>query len=166
MQSHPVQPHGWLQIAIPVAIVAVVFLLRARRLTQERPLAIGRLWVVPALYFVVVAALYWQRPPNGSDWIACAAALLAGAALGWQRGKTMRITLDPATGGLRQKGSIAGIVFLAVLVLVKSVTQAEGALIGSYLPLLTDAFAALALGMFGVQRLEMFLRARRMLADR
>ncbi|RDE05547.1 CcdC protein domain-containing protein [Sphingomonas aracearum] len=164
MQAHHVQPGGWLQFVIPLAIAGVVLALRARRMTRVRALHPGRLWMVPALYAALVAALLVQHPPAPLGWLACAAGLAAGCALGWQRGKTMRIHLDPATGGLHQQGSLVAILFLVVLIAVKQGAAAGGAALHLDVGLMTDVLACLALGMFSVMRVEMFLRARRLLA--
>ena len=163
MQVHAAQPNGWLHYAIPVVVAALVLAIRARRMTQLRPLRLERLWIVPALYTCVVIALIWSKPPTGSGWAFTLLGLVAGAALGWQRGKTMKIHVDPATHELGQRASIAGMAFLLVLVGVKMATRAEGSALNLDVPLLTDVLAALALGMIAFQRLEMFLRAGRLL---
>ena len=68
MPIHDAQPSGILQYAIPIAIFLVVFGLRARRMTRLRPLRIEQLWVVPAIYAVVVAALFVRNPPTPVGW--------------------------------------------------------------------------------------------------
>ena len=62
MQSHPVQPHGWISVVVPILIVAVVMLLRMRRMRRVRPLRLEQLWIVPALYAVVVIAAVCAAP--------------------------------------------------------------------------------------------------------
>jgi hypothetical protein len=163
MQVHTGQPEGVWQFVIPLAIAGVVLALRARRMTRVRPLNPGRLWIVPALYAVLVASLLATRPPTLLGWLACVAGLAAGCALGWQRGKAMRIHLDPETGGLHQQGSIAALLFLVVLIAVKQGASAGGAALHLDVALMTDMLACLALGMFSAMRVEMFLRARALL---
>jgi hypothetical protein len=165
MQIHTGQPDGWLQYAIPLAIAAVVLTLRARRMTRVRPLKIERLWIVPALYLVFVAALFVGGPPTPVGWAICVATLLLGAAIGWQRGKTMQIHIDPETHAINQKGSMAAVLFLVALFAVKFAAQAGGAAFHFKFAVLTDALAALALGLFAVTRLEMYLRAKRLLEE-
>ena len=164
MQVHAAQPNGWLHYAIPIAIAVVVLAIRARRMTQLRPLKIERLWIVPALYTCLVAALIWSQPPTAFGWAYMALGLVGGAALGWQRGKTMHIHVDPETHELGQRASIAGLAFLLALVAVKMATRAEGSALHLDVALLTDVLAALALSMVATQRLEMYLRAKRLLA--
>ena len=94
-------------------------------------------------------------------------ALVLGAGLGWQRGKMMRITLDPDTHRLGQTSSPAALLFILLLIAVRS--GAKGAInyagpAGLDPMALTDILMALALGLFTAQRLEMYLRGRRMLA--
>jgi hypothetical protein len=166
MQVHTVQPQGWLSYAIPIAIFVVVFGLRTRRMTRLRPLKIERLWIVPAIYLAVVTVLFIQIPPTLAGWVAAVLGLVAGAAVGWQRGKTMQIHVDPETHALNQKASLAGILFLVALVAVRGAARTEGsALMHLNVAMLTDGFAAFALGMFAVQRLEMYMRATRLLEE-
>ena len=77
----------------------------------------------------------------------------------------MRITIDPATHALNQTGSPAAILFIAVLIAVR--TGARAALGASGFQLdpfaVTDLLMALALGLFAAQRSEMYLRGKRLL---
>jgi hypothetical protein len=158
-----VQPNGIVQYLIPVAVFIVIFALRARRMSRMRPLKLERLWVVPAIYVAIVAANFIAKPPTLAAWIASAVALLLGAALGWQRGRMMQIHVDPQTHALNQKGSPWAILFLMAIVLIKMAVQGEGRAIGFDVMLVTDAALAFALGMFTTTRVEMYLRAKRLL---
>jgi membrane protein CcdC involved in cytochrome C biogenesis len=156
----------WISYAITGAIIAIVFAIRWRRMSRVRPLKLERLWVFPALYAAVAAYMFVQHPPQGLAWLFCFGALVAGAALGWQRGKTMRITVDPETHTLNQSASPAAVLFIVALVAVRS--AARMALTGDNVLHLnawavTDMLIALALGLFTAQRLEMYLRAKRLL---
>ena len=164
MSVHVVQPHGILQYAIPLAIFIVVFGLRARRMTRLRPLKIEQLWVVPAIYAAIVAYLFFRAPPSPTGWGLALIGLVIGAGLGWQRGKTMEIRVDPETHAVQQRASIWAMAFIVVLIAIKSVAQVEGAAWHFDVGLLVDVLAAVSLGMFAVQRIEMYLRATRMLA--
>jgi hypothetical protein len=94
VQAHPVQ-QSWVSYAITIGIIVVVMALRMRRMGQMRPLKLETLWVVPVLYLVVAALMFWTLPPTGWVAIACAVAILIGAAVGWQRGKMMHIHVNP-----------------------------------------------------------------------
>ena len=164
MSAQVVQPTGWVQYLIPVAVVAVVFAFRIRRMSQERPLVLERLWMVPALYLVLTAITFAAQPPSATGWAACAGTLAVGAALGWQRGRAMRITLDPATHRLNHKASPAAMLILLALIGIKAAVQAEGRRLQFDAALVTDAALAFALGMFAATRTEMWIRGKRLLA--
>lgn len=154
---------GWQQYVIMLVVFGIVMALRARRLMRVRPLNPEQLWVVPALYLGIVAILFARTPPSPIGWLVCALALLVGGAAGWQRGKTMRIHVDPASGKLMQKGSLWAVLVIAVLVAVKLVAQTEGQALHFDVSLTVDALAAFTLGLFSAQRLEMYLRAKALL---
>ncbi|WP_242182320.1 CcdC protein domain-containing protein [Sphingomonas sp. CARO-RG-8B-R24-01] len=164
MPVHDAQPLGILQYAIPIAIFLVVFGLRARRITRLRPLKIEQLWVVPAIYAAVVGMLFYRSPPTALGWGLAAVALLVGAGLGWQRGKTMEIHVDPETHELRQRASLWALALIVVLIAIKTVAQTEGAALHFDVGLVIDTLGALTLGMFATQRIEMYQRATRLLA--
>ena len=165
MQVH--QEHQtWISYAVTIAIIAVVMALRLRRMGQMRPLKLGNLFIVPILYLVVAAIMFVQLPPTGWVAIACALALAIGAAVGWQRGKMMHIHVDPETHALNQKASPAAMFFLIGLIVVRMVARGMlGQNSGVSPAMLTDPLIAFALGMFTVQRIEMYLRAKRLLEE-
>ncbi|MGN6374683.1 MAG: CcdC protein domain-containing protein [Sphingomonas sp.] len=165
MQGQEVQPHGWVSVVVPLLIVAVVMLLRVRRMRQLQPLKLERLWLVPALYGVAVVMLFVQNPPTPGGWVSALVALIAGGALGWQRGKLMRIHVDPETHALNQQASMAGIAFLLALIVVRYGAETAGGSMHMNVGMIVNTLAALALGMFSAQRLEMYLRAKRLLAE-
>ena len=162
MQVHQVQPH-WQQYAVMLVVFVLIFAVRGRSLMRVRPLKIEQLWIVPAIYAALVAYLFVRSPPSLSGWAVAILALLAGGAIGWQRGKTMQIHLDAATGALQQKGSIWALAIIVVLVAIKLVVQSEGQALHFDANVLLDGLAALSLGLFAVQRLEMYWRAKRLL---
>ena len=165
MHGQVVQPNGIVQYLIPIGVFIVIFAFRARRMSQMRPLRLETLWVVPAIYLAIVAANFAAKPPTPVAWGASALALLVGAAIGWQRGRLMQIHVDPQTHALNQKASPWAILFLMAIVLIKLAVQGEGRAVGFDVNLVTDAALALALGMFSATRVEMFLRARRLLDE-
>jgi membrane protein CcdC involved in cytochrome C biogenesis len=165
MQVHPVH-QSWGSYAITIGIIIVVMALRLRSAGRMRPLKLGSLWVVPVLYLAVAAVMFAQLPPTGWVAIVCGVALLIGAAVGWQRGKMMHIHVDPETHALNQKASPAAMLFLVALIVVRMLARgvigAEGAVSPA---MLTDPLIAFALGMFTLQRVEMYVRARRLLEE-
>ena len=77
----------------------------------------------------------------------------------------MQIHVDPQTHALSQKGSPLAILFLLAIIGVKLAAQGEGRALGFDVALVTDAAFALALGMFTMTRIEMYLRAKRLLEE-
>ncbi|MDB5677209.1 CcdC protein domain-containing protein [Sphingomonas bacterium] len=158
--------------ATMAAVFIVIFGLRARRMSQLRPLKLERLWIVPAIYLVIAVINIFFRPPafaftppTASAWLALAIALVVGAAIGWQRGRMMQIHVDPETHALNQKGSPLAILFLLAIIAVKMIAQGEGRALGFDVALVTDAAFAFGLGLFTMTRVEMYLRAKRMLEE-
>ena len=77
-------------------------------MSKMRPLKLGTLWVVPAIYLAVAALMFVQLPPTGWVAIACIACLAIGAAVGWQRGKMMHIQVDPRNPCAQPEGFARG----------------------------------------------------------
>jgi membrane protein CcdC involved in cytochrome C biogenesis len=122
--------------------------------------------VVPTLYLVLAALMFWQLPPVGWVAVASAAALGIGAVVGWQRGTMMHIHVDPETHALNQRASPAAMIFLIVLIVVRSGAKTLlGETHAVSAAMLTDPLIAFALGMLTLTRLEMYLRAKRMLEE-
>ena len=164
IQAHPAQ-QSWVSYAITIGIIVVIVGLRMRRMGKMRPLKLDGLWVVPAIYFIVAALMFWQLPPTGWVAIASAVGLLIGAAVGWQRGKMMHIHVDPETHALNQKASPAAMIFLIALIVVRMLGRRFLGSEGVSPAMLTDPLIAFALGMFTLTRVEMYLRAKRLLEE-
>lgn len=164
MDGQAVQPSGLMHYAIPVVVIAVVFLVRGRRMTRMRRLTLERLWIVPALYLAIVVVAFAAKPPTATGWRASILALAIGAAIGWQRGRLIAIHVDPETHALNQRASPLAMLFILAIVLVKMAAQGEGRAMHLDVALATDAALALALGTFAATRLEVYLRGTRLLA--
>lgn len=162
MTAGSAQP-GWQQYVVMLVVFAIVLGLRGRRLMKVRPLKPERLWVVPVLYLAIVGVLFARVPPSPLGWLLSLVALVLGGFAGWQRGKTMAIHVDPASGKLMQRGSIWALLTIAALVAVKMIAQTEGRALHFDANLLVDGLAACSLGLFAAQRLEMYQRATRLL---
>lgn len=150
---------------ITLLVIGVVMFFRLRNVNRERPLKLGQLWIIPGIYAVIAAFLFYSIPPKGMAWLWCAVALVVGGALGWQRGRTMHISVDPATQTLMQKSSLASMFFLLGLIAVRTVARVEGQAWHFDVMMLTDVLVALALGLLTMQRVEMYLRAKRLLGE-
>lgn len=152
---------------IGAAVVLVILALRMRRLSRHRRLRIEWLWVVPAILLLAAGVLLFYTPPTVADWAWMTVALGLGAGMGWYRGRGMHIKVNPETHEITTKASPGAMLFIGVLVLVKVAlrTVALDEATGWHIDpeLITDASLALALGLIAVSRLEMWLRARRLL---
>ena len=165
MHAQAVQPNGIVQYLIPIVVFAVIFAFRIRRMSQMRPLKLEQLWIVPAIYLVVVVASFVANPPTPLGWAMAAVGAAVGSVLGWYRGKTVAIHVDPATHSLNQKASPLGMLILLVLVGAKVAVRAEGQATHLDVASLTDALLGLALGTFAAMRAEMYLRGSRLVAS-
>jgi hypothetical protein len=164
MPTH--QAPAWLSYVLPLVIVAVVMTLRMFRMRGARPLRLERLWVLPAIYAVIVGLTFLSAPPGAMGWLWSLLALAIGAGIGWYRGSMMRISVDPETHALSQQASPASFLILIVLVLLKMGTRAEfdAGSPGHGVSLATDTAMAFALGLIGATRVEMAIRGNRLLA--
>jgi hypothetical protein len=150
---------------IPIAVIIVVLALRMRRMSQMRPLKLEILWIFPAIYIALFALLLFAYRPAGMDWAWIAAAAAIGGVIGWYRGKMMQIHVDPATHALNQKGSPAAMILILVIVGIRMALRTEASSLHLNVNLVTDASLAFVAAMFSMVRLEMFLRAQRLLAE-
>ena len=159
----PNLPGGAWWLILP-AILIPLFILRGVR---PRKLNIKRMWIAPGLllFFALLAVLV-QRPQSLGGTILCVVAAFLGCSLGWLRGRFMTIDLDPETGELTTKASaLAMLVIFGIgglrYLLRTYLGQGAGLLHASVIDI-TDAFLLMAVGLLCTQRLEMWLRARKL----
>lgn len=162
-------PQQWMSTLIPIVIIAIVLSLRLRNMGRARKLNIYAMWIVPALYTLVVIGIFWSHPPHGLTWLYVALAFAIGLPLGWYRGKLMHIHVDPETNQLRQTASPAALLFIVVLIAARFgaryVAMRNGAQGADAIFAITDILMAFALGFLAMQRVEMGLRANALLAQ-
>jgi hypothetical protein len=153
---------------VPLGIAVVVLVLRNSR---PRALKIERLWLLPVIYLVLLASTLAAAPPpvTAVSIGVLVLAFIVGAAIGWQRGRLMQIHIHPETHELSSRASPIGLAFIfAILVLryAASAYLADNAdLVGLPIMAVGDAFIVLAVAMLSTQRLEVWQRASRMLAE-
>ena len=158
---------------IGIGLVILVFVWRMRRLSQTRRLRVEWLWVTPLILTALIGLNLFYAPgvprPQGMDWAWLAGGLVIGGALGWWRGKMMDISVDPETHVLNTKASPAALIFIVGLLVVRQVLRGAATEEASVLHLsvaaITGAFMTMALGLIVVGRLEMAIRARRLLGQ-
>lgn len=159
----------WISYLLPLVIVGIVMFFRLRSTGKARPLKLERLWIIPSFYLAIAILLFAQMTPHGLGWLWAGLSLAAGAAIGWQRGRAMHISVDPETHALNQTASPLAMLLLIGLIAVRYVLRAAADAGGASwhldAMLITDCLVAFALGLLSVQRLEMFLRGSRLLAE-
>ncbi len=158
-----------LTYVIPILVIAPLLYFRLRRMMKPTPLKMNRMWIRPVIFLVVGAAVLTASPPPPADWFWFALTALMGAVLGWQWGRTMAIHVDPENGTLMTRGSQAALIMMVLLLAVRAGLRAgvrmESATLHLDAAVITDLFIVFSACLFGVRGLEMFLRARRVLAE-
>lgn len=156
-----------LRYALVGGVVGIALLVRIRRIGKHRRLRVGALWIVPAIFALMALTIFWQFPPSGLGWLWVGLGFVAGSAIGWQRGRFVEISVDPLTGEMRQRQSPAAFIFLGVLVLLRwglhSLVLLGDARWHLGAMLVSDIFIAFAVGVLSFYRLDIYLRARRLL---
>ncbi|HEY1606220.1 MAG TPA: CcdC protein domain-containing protein [Allosphingosinicella sp.] len=170
MQGAAGQPNPLIGYVVMALVLTIVLIVRVRSVNQVRPLKVERLWIIPIIYLVLAVLAFATTPPNGAGWLASIVALVLGAALGWQRGRLMRIDVDPQSHSVTTVQSPAALFFIVILIAIRSGMRSmaqtgAGGFFHMSPATLTDILVAFALGLLAVQRLEMYLRARRLLAE-
>jgi hypothetical protein len=156
-----------IQTVVPVAIMVVVVGLRLRSMSRPQPLRSARMWIVPAVLVVLGFLMLIGKPLSLLGWGISIAALAVGSALGWHRGKLIRIWRDERTGEPMQQASPAAMVFLLVVIAARYLVRAYfGVQSGSEANMspsaliATDALLTFAIGLVIATRAELFLRMR------
>ena len=152
---------------IGIAVALIIILLRNRRKRTLRP---HLLWVMPLLVTTAIGFGLWANtlhPYFGPlAWIAFVVALALGGVAGWWRGKTITIEKEP-DGSLKAQASPLGLILIIGLVAARAglreVIEANAAAWHLDAVVVTDAFMLFAIGMIVAQRVELYIRARRIL---
>jgi hypothetical protein len=156
--------HGYLPYLIAVLVLALV----VRRSLRGRRLKVDRLWVIPVLLIGAAALSLGQSPPTDPAVIATLAlALLAGVAIGWQRGRLTRISLDAETGVLTSQASPAAVILIVAIFALRyglRVWLVEHPQHGVQATAAADALLLFSVGMLSVARIEMWIRCKRLMA--
>ena len=160
-----------LKTILPVVVIVVVLALRFRSMSKVRPLNPGTLWIVPLILAALAAATLFMNPLSAMGLSIGAAALIFGGLIGWQRGKLIHILHDQATGKLTQRASPAAMILLVAIIGLRYALRsyfgatpgADGTMSEQAL-IIADALLLFAVGLVGMTRIEMMIRARRLLA--
>jgi hypothetical protein len=151
---------------IPLVVMALVIL----RNSRARRLRIETLWIAPVMILALVGlSLSQQGMPSplllGID----IAALVIGAGLGWWRARFTHITVNPATHELTSRASPMGMLVIlglfAVRYGVRTYAAQNATSLGVSANAVADAALVISVGLVCAQRLEIALRASRLLEE-
>ena len=161
----PSAAQAW-SLLIPVLIVGLVILRNAR----ARKLKVERLWISPAIVMVLTIAAFAANPAPGLLGVTIdVVAVAVGALLGWWRGRASRFTVDPETHIVTSRVSPAGMLLIlgifGLRYVLRSVLGGEASALHLTAGEITDSFLLLAVGVVSVQRLEWWIRARKMIDE-
>lgn len=151
---------------IPLAFVVLAILRNAR----ARRLRVEWLWVSPAIIlFATGYALSQQGWPSDRMFLAYTVSAVAGAAAGWWRGRFTFIAVDPETHALTSRTPPIGMLIVVAIFALRFGLRGFMTQNASYLHVsaaaITDAFLLLAVGLVCAQRLEIALRANRLVIE-
>ena len=160
---------------LPYLIPVLVVLLILRRNLRSRTLKMERLWVYPAILVLAAGAAMRGEPfPGVLALFGFVVALGVGGVIGWWRGRLTNIMIDPTTHDFTSQASLAGTLLIgAVFALrygVKMALANGGASappMGLHLDVtgITNGLTIFLAAMVSVQRIEMFLRCQKLLAE-
>ncbi len=153
-------------LLVPVIFIGIALL----RGSQARNLVVERLWIMPVVIIAMIGLAISQTPPTSALGVVLdAVAIAVGAAVGWWRGRFTNITVDPQTHALTSKASAVGMVFILAVFgaryLLRLYANESAQVLHASINDISDAVLLLAVGIVCAQRLEMWLRARRLLAQ-
>lgn len=155
---------------IGVGIALLVIMLKGRKPRTLRP---QWMWVVPLLITVLIGLGLWgmtyspaaDHSPFGLvEWAMLAVGLMLGGTVGWWRGRMTTIFRE-ADGTLKSRASPLGLILIVGLLagrsLLRGWLEANAAAWHINPMALADAFMVFVVGLVVMQRVEMFIRARR-----
>lgn len=151
---------------IPVVMMGLVIL----RNSRARRLRIESLWIAPVIILALVGlSLSQQGIPTPLMLGIDIAALVIGGGIGWWRARFTHITVNPETHELTSKASPVGMmVILAVFALrygVRMYAAQNASSMGVSANAIADAALVISVGLVCAQRLEIALRASRLLNE-
>lgn len=172
MPAQTVNGSPWATL-IPIVIAMGLVILRNSR---ARRLRIEAMWIAPVMIVALIGLAFWGESRTGASHGLSplnlgldVVGVVIGAGLGWWRARFTNITVDPATHELTSKASPLGMMVIMGILVLRTVVrvyaaQSNGPL-GQWGPPLTDALLVMSVGLVCAQRLEIFLRASRLLAE-
>jgi len=164
--QHPPPNMGLWTYLIPLIAVAMVIL----RNSRARRLRVETLWIMPVIIIALIGlALSQEGVPTPMFMAIDLLAIGLGAMLGWWRGRLTHISVNPETHELTSRASPIGMLLILGIFAIRygvRMYAAQGAA-SSGLPVnaIADAALVVTVGLVCAQRLEIFIRASRLLAE-
>lgn len=166
MYSQAGAASNWISLAVVLAVGVIIVL----RNSRPRRLRIELLWIRPLIMLALSTFYFFAFPPtSGVEIAGLVVAFVIGAGLGWWRGSLTRIEVDKETQTAMQQASPLGMLLILGLLIVRN---GLGAAVRSQvlnLPISVMALSgwlfALAIGLIVTTQLEIWLRARRLVAE-
>lgn len=152
-------------------IIALVMGLRIWRGSRARKLKVERMWIRPAIIGVFLGmSIYGQPPPMTAPILAALAVCVAlGGAMGWYRGRMVKVSIDPVTHDLTSKASPWGmLIFLGLMVIrmgARFVLREEHDVAGIPVAAIIDGLTLFYAGNVVGLQVEVWMRAKKLLAD-
>lgn len=151
---------------VPLVAIALVIL----RNSRARRLRIETLWIMPVVILLLVGLSFSQQGlPSPLMLAVDIAALAIGALLGWWRARFTHISVDPATHQLTSRASPIGMLVILAIFALRYLVRAYAGQSASSLGLpaiaVADALLIITVGLVCAQRLELALRANRLLDE-
>lgn len=150
-----------------------MILLRNRRPRVLKP---QRMWIMPVLIIVMMGLAIWgtsmtpgmpHEPFGPMDYLVLGLGLILGGLAGWWRGKMTTIEKHD-DGTLKAIASPIGLILIIMLMVARkflgSWMQPHADEMGLNVLAVADAFLLFVVGMVVIQRIEMWIRARRIQA--
>jgi hypothetical protein len=156
--------------ALPYVIPLVILVFVLRRNLRGRNLRVERLWIYPAVLVLITGAILIGEPaPSALTVLALPMVLALGGIVGWYRGRLTEITIHPHTHEFTSRASVAGTFLIGAVFAARYGLRLALADRGAGLPIgldvtqITDGLMLFAIGLMSVQRIEMYLRCRKLL---
>jgi hypothetical protein len=164
--QHPPPSLGYWTYLIPLIVVGLVIL----RNSRARRLRVETLWIAPLLILVLVGvSLAQEGMPTPGLMALDLLALGLGALLGWWRARFTNITINPETHELTSQASPVGMLVVLGIFAIRYALRLYAVQNASTLHLpvaaVADAALVISVGLVCAQRLEIALRASRLLAE-
>lgn len=166
MHANTVQPGGPWVYLVPLIAIGLVIL----RNSRARRLRVETLWIMPVVIVALIGlALAQEGMPTPTFLAIDAAALVVGAALGWWRARLIHITVNPDTHELTSRASPLGmLLILGIFALrygLRFYATENAASLHVPVNAIADAALVITVGLVCAQRLEIALRATRLLNE-